>query len=86
MIAAPDSRMDLRSLLRFYAEAGVAHLSFLDPGDGILETFALTPGQWLLTRTVVRGESVGAPPFDAVPFPLDDPFPFDDPPAPAPEA
>ena len=29
------------------------------------------------------GETVALPPFDAVPFPLDDLFPFDDPAAPA---
>ncbi|MER2248465.1 Uma2 family endonuclease [Methylorubrum podarium] len=70
---------------RIYAEASVAFLWLLDPGDGVLETFALTAESWLLTGTVQRGETVAAPPFDAVPFPLDVLFPFD-PPAPAPEA
>ena len=32
---------------------------------------------------IQRGETVALPPFDAVPFPLDDLFPFDDPAAPA---
>ncbi|SFL31616.1 Uma2 family endonuclease [Methylorubrum salsuginis] len=61
---------------RIYAEAGIPYLWLLDLAGGVLESFTLTAGQWLLTGTAARGESVAAPPFDAVPFPLDDLFPF----------
>ena len=72
-------RLDRGPKRRIYAEAGVGHLWLLDPGDGVLEAFALTGRQWLLLGTVARGEAVALPPFDAVPFPLDDLFPFADP-------
>ena len=49
----------------------------------MLEGFALADGRWVLLATIQRGETVALPPFDAVPFPLDDLFPFDDPAAPA---
>lgn len=85
ILSPATARLDRGPKRRIYAEAGLAHLWLLDPGDGVLEAFTLTAGQWLLTSTVQRGETVAAPPFDAVPFALDDLFPFD-PPAPAPEA
>ena len=49
----------------------------------------LVGDRWLLLGTVERGEEVVLPPFDAVPFPLDDLFPIealppDDPAAPPP--
>jgi Uma2 family endonuclease len=68
---------------RIYGEAGVGHLWLFDPGEGLLEGFALADGRWVLLATIQRGETVALPPFDAVPFPLDDLFPFDDPAAPA---
>lgn len=70
------ARLDRGPKRRVYAEVGIPYLWLLDLADGVLETFALTAGQWLLTGTVARGETVAAPPFDAVPFPLDDLFPF----------
>ncbi|MDP4006080.1 Uma2 family endonuclease [Methylobacterium sp. NEAU K] len=76
-------RLDRGRKRRIYAEAGVGHLWLLDPAAGVLEGFALTDGRWLLLATIQRGETVALPPFDAVPFPLDDLFPFDDPAAPA---
>lgn len=85
ILSPSTARLDRGPKRRIYAEAGVGHLWLLDLADGVLETFALTAGQWLLTGTVARGETVAAPPFDAVPFPLDDLFPFD-PPFASPEA
>ena len=84
ILSPSTARIDRGPKRRIYAEAGVGHLWLLDPGDGVLEAFALTGGRWLLLGTVQRGEVVGLAPFDAVPFPLDDLFPFDDPAAPAP--
>ncbi|MBX9934106.1 MAG: Uma2 family endonuclease [Methylobacterium sp.] len=82
ILSPSTSRLDRGPKRRIYAEAGVSHLWLLDPGDGVLEGFALTGRQWLLPGTVQRGEPVSLPPFDAVSFPLDDLFPFDDPAAP----
>ena len=79
ILSPSTTRIDRGPKRRIYAEAGVDHLWLLDPSDGVLEAFALTGGRWLLLGTVQRGEVVGLPPFDAVPFALDDLFPFDDP-------
>ncbi|KQP58623.1 hypothetical protein ASG60_13735 [Methylobacterium sp. Leaf469] len=84
ILSPATARLDRGPKRRIYAEAGVGYLWLLDPGDGVLEAFALTGRQWLLLGTVERGETVGLPPFDAVPFPLDSLFPFDDPAAPPP--
>ena len=72
-------RLDRGPKRRIYAEAGVGHLWLLDPAVGVLEAFALAGAQWLLLGTVARGETVALPPFEAVPFPLDDLFPFAEP-------
>ena len=84
IVSPATDRLDRGPKRRIYAEAGVRHLWLLDPWNGVLEAFALTGGRWLLLDTVVRGEAVSLPPFDAVSFPLDDLFPFDDPAAPPP--
>lgn len=79
-ILSPSTiRLDRGRKRRIYGEAGVDLLWLLDPAAGVLEGFALTDGRWLLLDTVLRGETVAIPPFDAVPFPLDDLFPFADP-------
>ncbi|MEE7492879.1 Uma2 family endonuclease [Methylobacterium oryzae] len=83
-ILSPSTiRLDRGRKRRIYGEAGVHHLWLLDPAAGVLEGFAFADGRWVLLATVQRGETVALPPFDAVPFPLDDLFPFDDPAAPA---
>ncbi len=46
----------------------------------MLEGFALVGDRWLLVGTVERGETVALPPFEVVPFPLDDLFPIEAPP------
>ncbi|GJD46161.1 hypothetical protein AFCDBAGC_4041 [Methylobacterium cerastii] len=79
ILSPATARLDRGPKRRIYAEAGVGHLWLLDPADGVLEAFALAGSQWLLLGTVARGETVALPPFDAVPFPLDDLFPFADP-------
>ena len=76
ILSPSTARIDRGPKRRICAEAGVDHLWLLDPGDGVLEAFALTGRQWLLTGTVQRGETAALPPFDAVPFPLDDLFPL----------
>lgn len=79
ILSPSTSRLDRGPKRRIYAEAGVGHLWLLDPGEGVLEAFALTGGQWLLLGTVERAEPVSLRPFDAVSFPFDDLFAFDDP-------
>ena len=83
ILSPSTARLDRGPKRRIYAEAGIGHLWLLDPAEGVLEGFALEAGRWVLLATVERGETVTLPPFDAVPFPLDDLFPFDDPAAPA---
>lgn len=83
ILSPSTTRLDRGPKRRIYAEAGIGHLWLLDPAAGVLEGFALADGRWVLLATIQRGETVALPPFDAVPFPLDDLFPFDDPAAPA---
>lgn len=78
ILSPATARLDRGPKRRIYTEAGVGHLWLLDPADGVLEAFALAGSQWLLLGTVARGETVALPPFEAVPFPLDDLFPFAD--------
>ncbi len=84
ILSPSTTRIDRGPKRRIYAEAGVGHLWLLDPTAGLLESFTLSEGTWRLDGTVQRGETVALPPFDAVPFPLDDLFAFDDPAAPSP--
>lgn len=83
ILSPSTTRLDRGPKRRIYAGSGVDHLWLLDPAAGVLEGFALADGRWVLLATIQRGETVALPPFDAVPFPLDDLFPFDDPAAPA---
>lgn len=84
ILSPSTTRIDRGPKRRIYAEFGVGHLWLLDPTAGLLESFTLTEGTWRLDGTVQRGETVALPPFDAVPFPLDDLFAFHDPAAPSP--
>ncbi|GJD77633.1 Uma2 family endonuclease [Methylobacterium gregans] len=84
ILSPSTTRIDRGPKRRIYAESSVGHLWLLDPTAGLLESFTLTEGAWRLDGTVQRGETVALPPFDAVPFPLDDLFAFDDPAAPSP--
>lgn len=85
ILSPSTARLDRGPKRRICAEAEISHLWLLDLADGVLESFTLTAGQWLLTGTAARGEAVAAPPFDAAPFPLDDLFSFH-PPFASPEA
>ncbi len=75
-ILSPSTRrLDLGPKRRIYAGAGVPFLWFLDPDARALDAFALTGGRWLLLGTVIGGEDVSLPPFDAVTFPSTTCFP-----------
>ena len=77
VLIKPNARLARGPKRRIYAQFGVGSYWLFDPVAGFIETFALTGGQWLLLGTVVRGEPVNHPPFDAVSFLLDDLFAFD---------
>lgn len=62
---------------RIYATYGVDHLWLLDPRVQHLEVFARQEREWLLKADFTTIETVNAPPFDAVSFPMADLFPFD---------
>jgi Uma2 family endonuclease len=63
-------RVDRGEKRDIYAEHGVRHLWHVDPDARIVEVFALDNGRWTLLRAYRDDDSVAAPPFDAVPFPL----------------
>jgi len=81
VLSPATGRLDRGPKRRIYAEAGIPHLSLLEPTEGTLEAFALSGRQWLLLTTIQRGEQISIAPFAAVSFPLDDLFPFDVPPS-----
>ena len=83
IVSPATARLDRGRKRRIYGEARVGHLWLFEPGESLLEGFALKNGRWLLLNTIQRGKTVALPPFDAAPFALDDLFPFDDPAAPA---
>ncbi|WP_026381572.1 Uma2 family endonuclease [Afifella pfennigii] len=64
---------------RIYARAGIAHLWLLDPRLKLLETFALTGGNWTLLGDFSGEDAVSAPPFDAITFSLGVLWPLDAP-------
>lgn len=65
---------------RIYATYSVQHLWHLDPIAKLLEVFELKQDHWVLFEAFQDGDTVKAPPFDAVPFQLTDLWPL--PPAP----
>lgn len=70
-VLSPSARThDLIAKRRVYAEAGVAHLWFVDPDARTLEAFRLTPEGWLLLGMVEADEEVAMAPFAAAPFGL----------------
>ena len=77
VLSPSTARLDRGAKRRSYAQSGVEYLWLLDPAARELEAFCLVGSQWMVVSTVQSGELVDVPPFDAVPFPLDDLFPFD---------
>lgn len=55
---------------RVYSSYQISHMWLLDPVARRLEAYELHGGQWLLNETFDGDDSVAAPPFAAVPFPL----------------
>jgi len=52
--------------MHHYAQAGVGHLWFLDPGPQLLEIFRLEGGGWRLATSAARSEKIRGEPFDAM--------------------
>jgi Uma2 family endonuclease len=61
---------------QIYAEAGIAHYWLLDPLTRVLEVLELRHQAWTLVNTFVDTDMIVAPPFEAVPLPLEKMLPF----------
>jgi Uma2 family endonuclease len=71
-ILSPSTQaLDRTDKLGIYAEDGVGHCWYVDPGAKTLEVLALTGAKWLLAATFKNAEPVTAPPFEVHTFPLD---------------
>lgn len=62
---------------RIYAAAGVPYLWSVDPCKHVLEAFVLQDGAWSLLGRFGRYDTVSAPPFNELKFPLADLWPLD---------
>ncbi|MCY4007740.1 MAG: Uma2 family endonuclease [Rhodobacteraceae bacterium] len=69
-LSASTRRIDMNEKRSIYAREGVSHLWFVDPGPKTLEIFRRHKEQWILLTTLVDGDPVSQPPFDAISFPL----------------
>jgi Uma2 family endonuclease len=79
VLSGSTERRDRNVKRRVYAEAGVSYLWLVDPRQQLLEAFALTDGQWMLTGTWGSDDMVSAQPFEAISFSLADLWPLDKP-------
>jgi len=72
-ILSPSTRLHDRNVkARVYAEEGVKHLWLVDPAYRTLECLENVEGAWVERTNREGTATVAAPPFDAVPFELDD--------------
>ena len=79
-VQSPSTRAnDLRSRRHMYAAYGVDYLWHIDPVAKLLEVFVQQDKNCLLPNTFIDQETVSAPPFDAISFPLGQLWPFDQP-------
>ena len=70
VLSPSTGKRDRTDKMRIYAAYGVKFLWLLDPLDFVLEAYRLHEKSWLLVQTFSDQESVSAPPFDAISFPL----------------
>jgi Uma2 family endonuclease len=70
-------RFDRTDKLAAYAQFGVGHCWYIDPGAKTLEVLALTSGKWMIAATFKEADAVTAPPFEAHRFALDVLWPYD---------
>lgn len=86
IISPGTERYDRGDKRRIYANFGLPHLWFVDPGARLLEVFRRQDRDWLLTHTfAIDDDEVCVPPFDAISFRLGLLWPFATPVSPAPD-
>jgi Uma2 family endonuclease len=83
IISPSTESIDRGPKRRIYANYNVHHLWLLNPVAKYLEVHALRGAEWVHVATFGDGEDVAAPPFEAVPFKIDDLWPL--PAAPTPD-
>jgi Uma2 family endonuclease len=79
ILSPATARFDKGQKRQIYADADVPFIWLLDPDSRILDVYQLTAGKWLLLGTVVGGDPISLPPFEAISFSLDSLFPLDPP-------
>lgn len=72
VLSPRTQRKDRVIKMKIYARYGVAYLWLVDPNARILETYALTDGQWTVTGLYQDQDEVSAAPFDAITLALAD--------------
>lgn len=72
VLSPSTQKKDRVTKAKAYARFGVAFLWLVDPLARILETYALTNGQWTVTGLYQDQEDVSAAPFEAVTIVLND--------------
>jgi Uma2 family endonuclease len=70
VLSPSTRRLDLTGKRDVYAEAGVAHLWFVDPLERTLESFELRGGAWTLVGAAGGAAEVRLPPFGELALPL----------------
>jgi len=66
VISPSTGRVDRSRKMQIYAREGVAHLWFVDPLAGTLETYRLESGRWVVVSVHGGNQRVRAEPFDAI--------------------
>jgi len=66
VLSPSTAALDRTRKWHHYAEAGVRHFWFLDPGPRTLEVYQLDSGSWRLISSAAGDVLVRAVPFDAV--------------------
>jgi Uma2 family endonuclease len=88
ILSASTETRDRTTKMRIYGEAEIPFLWLIDPRQQMLEAFALRGGLWTVVGGWSAGDTVVAPPFEAIPFavarlwPLDKPLGFNEDPQP----
>ena len=66
IVSPSNRRHDLVTKVRLYAQARITHYWLLDPDDGTLTVYRLTPEGYLVALTATEHETVRPEPFDAL--------------------
>jgi Uma2 family endonuclease len=71
VLSPSTQRFDRTDKLAIYAAFGVGHCWYVDPIARTLEVFARQGDKWLIVAVLKEADSVAAPPFESLSFPLD---------------